>query len=120
MPIDSSVFDHLKFDSAGLIPAIVQSADTSRVIMFAYMNHESLSQTIQLGETVFWSRSRSQLWHKGATSGNTQTVVSIETDCDSDALLIRVNENGPACHTGSDSCFDMQTLYISSETSGEE
>lgn len=120
MPIDSSVFDNLKFDSAGLIPAIIQSADTSRVIMFAYMNRESLSQTVELGETVFWSRSRSELWHKGATSGNTQTVVSIEADCDSDSLLIRVKENGPACHTGSDSCFDVETLYISTETSGEE
>lgn len=120
MPLDKSVFDHLTFDSDGLIPAIVQSADTSRVIMFAFMNRESLSQTIETGETVFWSRSRNELWHKGATSGNTQTVVSIETDCDSDALLIRVNENGPACHTGSESCFDVQTLYLVSESSETE
>lgn len=120
MPLDKSVFDHLKFDSDGLIPAIIQSAETSRVIMFAYMNHESLSQTIETGETVFWSRSRAELWHKGATSGNTQTVVSIETDCDSDSLLIRVFENGPACHTGSESCFDVQTLFLASDSSETE
>ena len=117
MPLDKSVFDHLTFDSAGLIPTIVQSASNSRVIMFAYMNLESLNQTISTGETVFWSRSRNQLWHKGAISGNTQTVVSIEADCDSDSLLIRVLENGPACHTGSDSCFDVQTLYLAAESS---
>ena len=118
MQLDKNFFDQLKFNSAGLIPAVIQSAETSRVLMLAYMNLESLNKTIEIGETVFWSRSRSELWHKGATSGNTQTVVSIETDCDSDALLIRVNEKGPACHTGSESCFDVQTLYSTSE-SGE-
>lgn len=121
MPIDKSTFAHLNFNEAGLIPAIVQSESTGRVLMMAWMNHESLSQSIELGETVFWSRSRNELWHKGATSGNTQEITSIEADCDADTLLIRVKENGPACHTGSESCFDVQTLYIASEieTDGE-
>lgn len=115
MPLDKSIFDHLSFGVDGLIPAIVQSADSGRVLMMAWMNHESLSQSIELGETVFWSRSRQEFWHKGATSGNTQQIISIEADCDSDALLIRVRENGPACHTGTESCFDVQTIYLSSE-----
>jgi phosphoribosyl-AMP cyclohydrolase len=119
MPLDSSVFNHLAFNEHGLIPAIVQSQTTGRVLMMAWMNSESLQKTIELGETVFWSRSRSELWHKGATSGNTQSVVSIESDCDSDALLIKVIENGPACHTGSESCFDVQTLFQAVED-GEE
>lgn len=115
MPLDKSIFDHLSFGPDGLIPAIVQSADSGRVLMMAWMNHESLSQSIELGETVFWSRSRQEFWHKGATSGNTQQIISIEADCDSDALLIRVRENGPACHTGTESCFDVQTIFLSSE-----
>ena len=119
MPMDKSVFSHLKFDANGLIPAIVQSASTGRVLMMAWMNHESLSQSIEIGETVFWSRSRGELWHKGQSSGNTQSIVSIESDCDSDVLLVRVNENGPACHTGSESCFDVETLYLTSESEEE-
>jgi phosphoribosyl-AMP cyclohydrolase len=115
VPLDKSIFDHLSFGADGLIPAIIQSADSGRVLMMAWMNHESLSQSIELGETVFWSRSRQEFWHKGATSGNTQQIISIEADCDSDALLIRVRENGPACHTGTESCFDVQTIYLSSE-----
>lgn len=115
MPLDKSAFAHLSFDSNGLIPAIVQSVDTGRVLMMAWMNHESLSQSIEIGETVFWSRSRQELWHKGATSGNTQEIVSIESDCDSDALLIKVREAGPACHTGTESCFDVATIYIANE-----
>ena len=96
----------LTFDSKGLIPAIIQSAKDNRVLMIAYMNKQSLEQTRDTGETVFFSRSRNELWHKGKTSGNTQKVVSIKTDCDSDSLLISVLENGPACHTGTHSCFD--------------
>ena len=119
MPLDKSTFSHLKFNEAGLIPAIVQSNESGRVLMMAWMNHESLSQSIELGETVFWSRSRSELWHKGATSGNTQRIVSIEVDCDADCLLIKVIESGPACHTGSESCFDVQTLYIASESDSD-
>jgi phosphoribosyl-AMP cyclohydrolase len=101
----------LKFDSTGLIAAIVQSANSKRVLMMAWMNAESLALTLERGETVFWSRSRQELWHKGATSGNTQLVHSIEVDCDADALLIQVTEAGPACHNGTESCFDTQTIY---------
>lgn len=95
----------LKWDEKGLIPAIVQDANTDQVLMMAYMNAESLAQTIQLGETVFWSRSRGELWHKGATSGNVQQVLEIYVDCDADTLLIKVDPAGPACHTGEVSCF---------------
>jgi phosphoribosyl-AMP cyclohydrolase len=112
MPLDKPAFEHLAFNQEGLLPAIVQSAVSKRVLMMAWMNAEALSRTIESGETVFWSRSRSEFWHKGETSGNTQRVVSIEADCDSDALLIQVVENGPACHTGSESCFDVQTVFL--------
>jgi phosphoribosyl-AMP cyclohydrolase/phosphoribosyl-ATP pyrophosphohydrolase/phosphoribosyl-AMP cyclohydrolase len=95
----------IKFDANGLIPAIVQDADTREVLMLAYMNSESLQLTIQKGETVFWSRSRRELWNKGATSGNVQRVVEICLDCDADTLLIRVHPAGPACHTGNQTCF---------------
>lgn len=100
----------LRFNEAGLIPAVVQSAQTNRVLMVAWMNLESIKQTFEVGETVFFSRSRSELWHKGATSGNTQRVLKVEVDCDSDCLLIKVEENGPACHNGTESCFDTALL----------
>ena len=95
----------LKFNQAGLIPAIVQDAATGQVLMMAWMNRESLQQTVQSGQTWFWSRSRQALWHKGATSGNVQHVLEIRYDCDGDTLLIRVDPAGPACHTGETSCF---------------
>ncbi len=95
----------LKFDSNGLIPAIVQDVYSKKVLMLAYMNKESLEITINEGKTCFWSRSRKCLWRKGETSGNTQQVVSIRTDCDRDTLLIEVIKAGPACHTGSETCF---------------
>ena len=95
----------LRFDPQGLIPAIVQDADTAQVLMLAYMNAESLRLTIETGETWFWSRSRSELWHKGATSGNVQKILSMQVDCDADTLLIQVQPAGPACHTGERSCF---------------
>lgn len=100
----------LKFNEAGLIPAIIQDSQSGKVIMFAWMNQESLQRTMEIGETVFFSRSRSELWHKGATSGNIQRVVEISVDCDADSLLIRVIPEGPACHTGSESCFDTGVL----------
>ncbi len=115
MPFDRTAIANLKYNEAGLIPTIVQSAESGRVLMMAWMNHESLLQTLDIGETVFFSRSRNELWHKGATSGNTQRVMSIEADCDSDTLLIKVLENGPACHTDAESCFDVSTLFISPE-----
>lgn len=97
--------DSLKFNSDGLIPAIVQDASTHDVLMMAWMNAESLRLTLETGQTWFWSRSRSELWRKGATSGNTQDVVSIMVDCDADCLLVRARPAGPACHTGAMSCF---------------
>ena len=107
---DSLVSD-LKFNEDGLIPTVVQSVDTGRVLMLAWMNAESLKLTLEKGETVFWSRSRQELWHKGATSGNTQKLVSLQADCDGDTLLAIVREAGPACHNGTESCFDTVELF---------
>ena len=101
----------IKYDANGLIPAIVQDASTNEVLMLAYMNAESLRLTIETGETWFWSRSRRELWHKGATSGNVQTVVEVRVDCDEDTLLIRVQPAGPACHTGNQTCF-YRTMQV--------
>ena len=95
----------LKFDNNGLIPAIVQDSQTRDVLMMAWMNAESLQKTLDSGETWFWSRSRQELWHKGATSGNVQKVVETCYDCDADTLLVLVEPAGPACHTGAVSCF---------------
>ena len=95
----------IKWDERGLVPAVVQDAKTKQVLMMAYMNEESLRLTFEKGETVFWSRSRGELWHKGATSGNTQRVVGFALDCDGDTLLLEVEPNGPACHTGETTCF---------------
>ncbi|WP_159888377.1 bifunctional phosphoribosyl-AMP cyclohydrolase/phosphoribosyl-ATP diphosphatase HisIE [Paenibacillus puerhi] len=95
----------IKWDSQGLVPAIVQDAASKEVLMLAYMNGESLGKTLESGETWFWSRSRSELWHKGATSGHIQKVRSLRYDCDGDTLLVLVDQAGPACHTGSYSCF---------------
>ena len=102
-------FDEIHFDERGLIPAIVQNAATCEVLTLAYMNRESLQRTIETKQTWFWSRSRNELWHKGATSGNTQEVVSLALDCDRDAIIVLVNPAGPACHTGAVSCFDVET-----------
>jgi phosphoribosyl-AMP cyclohydrolase / phosphoribosyl-ATP pyrophosphohydrolase len=96
---------NIRFDEKGLVPAIVQDADTKEVLTLAYMNQESLTKTLETGETWFFSRSRQELWHKGATSGNTQSVVSVKYDCDQDAVLVLVEPKGPACHTGAVSCF---------------
>ena len=89
----------------GLIPAIIQDHQTKEVLMMAWMNAESLKKTVASGETWFWSRSRQEFWHKGATSGNVQKVVEIRVDCDADTLLVLVEPAGPACHTGKQSCF---------------
>jgi phosphoribosyl-ATP pyrophosphohydrolase/phosphoribosyl-AMP cyclohydrolase len=97
--------ENLRFDDRGLIPAVVQDAESGAVLMLAYMNRESLARTFETGETHFWSRSRNTLWHKGETSGNFQTVRSIRHDCDADALLVKVDQKGQACHTGEYSCF---------------
>ena len=104
----------LKFDEKGLIPAIVQDHYTKEVLTLAYMNAESLALTIAEQRTVFWSRSRQQLWRKGETSGNVQKVVSVTADCDGDALVVEVIKSGPACHTGAESCF-FNPVYVSDE-----
>lgn len=95
----------LKFDSQGLIPIITQDADTGEVLMFAYATKEALEKTLATKQAHYFSRSRNELWHKGATSGNTQDVVEVRFDCDEDVVLYRVKPNGPACHTGEQSCF---------------
>jgi phosphoribosyl-ATP pyrophosphohydrolase/phosphoribosyl-AMP cyclohydrolase len=95
----------VSFDHRGLVPGIVRDARTGRVLMLAYLNEESLAETIRTGEVHFWSRSRNELWHKGATSGNTMSVRGIRPDCDGDTLLIDVEPAGPACHTGAETCF---------------
>ena len=99
--------DEIRFDEQGLIPAIVQDTETREVLTLAYMNRESLARTIETKQTWFWSRSRQELWHKGATSGNTQDVVNLSLDCDRDAIVILVKPAGPACHTGAVSCFEV-------------
>lgn len=95
----------LKFDEKGLIPAVVQDVDTKEVLMLAYMNEESLKKTIETKKTWFFSRSRQGLWNKGETSGHTQEVITLDYDCDGDTLLVKVKQNGVACHTGEYSCF---------------
>jgi phosphoribosyl-AMP cyclohydrolase len=95
----------LKWDERGLIPAVVQAADTGEVLMVAWMNAEALRRTRETGEAWFWSRSRAALWHKGDTSGHVLRVEAIAVDCDADTLLLRVQAAGPACHTGARSCF---------------
>ena len=95
----------LTYDELGLIPCVVQPYDTGEVLMVAWMNEESVGLTLERGTTWFWSRSRQELWNKGATSGNMQQVRELWTDCDSDTLLVKVDSPGPACHTGARSCF---------------
>ncbi len=98
--------DELKFDEKGLIPAVVVDAKSKKVLTVAYMNRESLEISIREKRTCFWSRSRQELWRKGETSGNVQKIVSITADCDKDALTVLVEKSGPACHLGTDSCFN--------------
>ena len=106
--------EELKFDERGLIPAIVVDAKTRKVLTLAYMNRESLQISMEKGLTCFWSRSRQELWLKGETSGNYQHIVSIPADCDRDALVVAVEKDGPACHLGTESCFN-DPVYISEE-----
>lgn len=99
------LLSEIKYDGNGLIPAIVQDIFTKEVLMMAWMNAEALRLTLETGEAVFWSRSRQEIWHKGATSGNVQKVVEVRVDCDADTLLVLVEPAGPACHTGERTCF---------------
>ncbi|KGP72893.1 bifunctional phosphoribosyl-AMP cyclohydrolase/phosphoribosyl-ATP diphosphatase HisIE [Pontibacillus yanchengensis] len=102
--------EEIQFDEQGLVPAIVQDAQSKEVLTLAYMNQEAVEKSMETGETVFYSRSRQELWHKGATSGNTQAIHSMKYDCDQDAVLVQVIPNGPACHKGDYSCFST-TFY---------
>ncbi len=105
------------FDEKGLVPCIVQDYETGRVLTLAYMNRESFAISKERGLTCFWSRSRQELWLKGETSGNYQHIVTMELDCDGDAVLVRVRKDGPACHRGTDSCFDTEQKIIFEEKS---
>jgi phosphoribosyl-ATP pyrophosphohydrolase/phosphoribosyl-AMP cyclohydrolase len=113
----SKLAESIRWDANGLVPAIVQDAVSKEVLMMAYMNRESLKLTVESGETWFWSRSRGELWHKGATSGHIQKVRSLKYDCDGDALLVLVDQAGPACHTGQYSCFYNEAA-VAGEQSG--
>ena len=103
--MDAVVIDDLTFDERGMIPAVVQDAENGDVLMMAWMNRESIERTIAEGRTVFWSRSRQELWRKGDTSGHVQHVQELRVDCDADVLLVRVHQEGAACHTGERTCF---------------
>lgn len=102
MPLDPA---SLRYDDRGLVPAVAQDAESGEVLMLAWMSEESLLRTLATGRATYWSRSRGELWEKGATSGHVQEVVEVRADCDGDAVLLRVNQTGPACHTGARSCF---------------
>jgi phosphoribosyl-AMP cyclohydrolase len=103
--MEMAIIDELKFDSKGLIPAIAQDHESKEVLMIAYMNRESLEKTLKGGKACYWSRSRNKLWVKGETSGHFQFIKEIYYDCDMDALLLMIDQVGPACHTGNRSCF---------------
>ena len=109
---------NLKFNEQGLVPAIVQDAISKEVLTLAYMNAESYEKTLQTGETWFYSRSRQELWHKGATSGNTQKVVAVRYDCDADAVLVLVDPQGPACHNGTYTCFTGEVSGAAAPANG--
>jgi phosphoribosyl-ATP pyrophosphohydrolase/phosphoribosyl-AMP cyclohydrolase len=112
--------EDLKFNEQGLIPVVVQDASSREILTLAYMNGESLNKTLATRETWFWSRSRSCLWHKGETSGNTQRVVDVLVDCDNDALTVLVDPDGPACHTGAQSCFHNDVGFDGLAENGRE
>lgn len=120
---DSKLLADLKFDAAGLIPVVVQAQDTKEVLMMAWMNHETLLETISTKQATYWSRSRNEKWIKGKTSGNTQQVVDLAVDCDSDTLLLTVKQTGGACHTGDRTCFDARHISlfdVTTDLTGED
>jgi phosphoribosyl-AMP cyclohydrolase len=112
--LDAGVAARLKRDADGLVCAVVQAVDTCEVLMVGWMDDESLHRTLTTGRVTFWSRSRGEYWRKGDTSGHVQHVHSVALDCDGDALLVRVEQVGPACHTGARSCFDGRSLPVTS------
>ena len=105
-----SVSEDIRYDERGLIPVVAQDTNTGEILMLAYANEEALAKTVETGEAHYHSRSRGELWRKGATSGNTQKVVEVRLDCDGDAVLVVVDQTGPACHTGARTCFDADLL----------
>ena len=109
-PLPSGLAAALKRDDAGLVAAIVQQFDTNEVLMLGWMDDEALHRTLTTGRGTYWSRSRREYWVKGETSGNTQRVVEVRLDCDGDTVLLKVDQTGPACHTGADTCFDRDVL----------
>lgn len=117
--MDTVTPDALAWDERGLVPAVVQDARTGEVLTLAWMNRESLARTLERGETWFWSRSRQALWHKGETSGNVQRVTGLAADCDRDAVVVRVEPAGPACHTGARTCFHQPLEGAPAGVSGE-
>jgi len=106
----NSFINRVRFNPDGLVPVVTQSAISGKVLMLAWMNQDALAQTLESGQAVYFSRSRNEIWIKGLTSGNTQAVKEIRLDCDADAVLLSVEESGPACHTGDESCFDADLL----------
>jgi phosphoribosyl-ATP pyrophosphohydrolase/phosphoribosyl-AMP cyclohydrolase len=114
----SDIVEQLKFDANGLVPAVIQDFQSGAVLMVAFMNRESVAKTLETGETHFWSRSRGELWHKGDTSGNIQRVRKFLLDCDNDAVLVQVDQQGNACHTGEYSCFFNRVFETEKETAG--
>ncbi len=112
-----SALENIRYDERGLVPIVTQDADTGEVLMLAYADREALTKTIETGEAHYYSRSRGELWRKGASSGNTQRVVEMRLDCDGDTLLYRVAPRGPACHTGTYSCFSTPVASLDEETS---
>ena len=111
----SEVTERVRFDANGLLPAIIQQHDTGEVLMMAWMNRESLAETLATGQVTYWSRSRKALWRKGETSGHVQRLVELRVDCDRDCLLLLVDQTGPACHTGATTCFTDRTLLADAE-----
>lgn len=114
--LDPAIAARLRRNDQGLVAAVVQSASDGRVLMQAWMDDEALALTLSTGRATYWSRSRQELWRKGDTSGNIQLVRSVALDCDGDALLVRVDQRGPACHTGAPTCFDAGALPVSAVT----
>ncbi|HJR38717.1 MAG TPA: phosphoribosyl-AMP cyclohydrolase [Nocardioidaceae bacterium] len=110
--LDPAIADRLKRDPQGLVPAVVQQHDTGEVLMLGWMDDEALHRTLTTGRSTFWSRSRSEYWVKGETSGHRQWVKEVRLDCDGDTLLVRVDQEGPACHTGDRTCFDAGSLPL--------
>ena len=111
-PLDPGIAAQLQRNSQGLVPAVVQQYDTGEVLMLAWMDDEALRRTLSTGRATYWSRSRAECWVKGETSGNIQHVKSVALDCDGDTLLVKVDQTGPACHTGSHTCFDGRELPL--------